>query len=243
MSHTVDLPFCVQLPKIELHAHLTGSVRESTVEELYRARGTTPAAYSCFHPSRSLDESFELFKAIHAINDSLEVLHRLTAEVCEDFEQDGCVYLELRSTPKSIKSHSKREYVETMTAAILSRSPERQQRMPVKILLSIDRSRPLEDAVDTVALALAMSREPNSLVVGVDLSGNPAQGNIEALCEVLQRARPLPLALHFAELPGAEECRRLLDLNPDRIGHAVCMDEVTRARVRPRCGDFRWGIL
>jgi adenosine deaminase len=61
---------------------------------------------------------------------------------------------------------------------------------------------------------------------------------VDAFVPVLQRARQskLALSIHVAEIPNYEETKvlcvlnpltveKLLALNPDRIGHAVCLNE------------------
>ena len=75
-----------KLPKIELHAHLAGSVR---AESLKRYGYTAP-------PFNDLDTGFALFGVIHKYMERPEVLREMTQIVLEDFEQDGVVYLELR---------------------------------------------------------------------------------------------------------------------------------------------------
>ena len=107
--------------------------------------------------------------------------------------------------------------------------------MVVRLLLSLDRSQPLEELRDTLELATELRGDAgDGAVVGVDLSGHPYRGRVEDLESVVREAkrRALPVALHLAETlesvlgaqgeAGADsEAARLLALDADRIGHAT----------------------
>ena len=118
------------LPKIELHAHLNGSIRETTLFELAKERtiqlnndffDTAPSSstvaekivsdqyndserpvliYNKRH--RSLQECFDIFSEIGKVIVDLDAIRRITREALEDFAKEGVVYLELRSTPKRL---------------------------------------------------------------------------------------------------------------------------------------------
>ncbi len=114
--------FFHQLPKIELHAHLNGCIRESTLLELARERNVTlspllhdlqigssstvPASTENVPTTkintkqRSLPECFEIFAEIAKCVTDLVALRRITKEALEDFAVHNVKYLELRSTPK-----------------------------------------------------------------------------------------------------------------------------------------------
>ena len=114
--------FLRKMPKVELHAHLNGCIRESTLLELANERNVTLSSLlhdlqeEC-HASteekqneseqdkvnkkrRSLVECFEIFGEIANCVTDLEALRRIAREALEDFANDGVAYLELRSTPK-----------------------------------------------------------------------------------------------------------------------------------------------
>ena len=114
-------PACRALPKVELHAHLNGCVRDQTLLELAREhRGALPEGgpsttlaslretlrredsgdVSASDAPRPLKKCFELFKTIHALCTDHATITRVAAEAVVDFALDGVVYLELRTTPK-----------------------------------------------------------------------------------------------------------------------------------------------
>lgn len=90
-----------------------------------------------------------------------------TNSVLQDFEQDGVVYLELRTTPRAIPSAGldKEAYVTTILGCIRDFN-KKSHTMTASLILSIDRRNDLETAMDVVRLA-SLYRDRG--VVGIDL--------------------------------------------------------------------------
>jgi adenosine deaminase len=116
-------------PKIELHAHLNGCIRETTLFDLAKERGihlndqyfsssssnadadadadldATMEGTGSRHNKqrhRSLKECFIIFAEIGKVVVDLDAIRQITREALEDFAKEGVVYLELRSTPKRL---------------------------------------------------------------------------------------------------------------------------------------------
>ncbi|XP_047069969.1 N6-mAMP deaminase-like [Lolium rigidum] len=113
------MEWCVSLPKVELHAHLNGSVRNSTLLELAKQLGDKGLiVFEDFKDvitknSRSLPECFKLFDLFHILTTDHETVTRITKEVVGDFAAESVVYLEIRTTPKNNegKGMTKRSYM------------------------------------------------------------------------------------------------------------------------------------
>ncbi|KHJ84356.1 hypothetical protein OESDEN_15932 [Oesophagostomum dentatum] len=159
---------CRRLPKIELHAHLNG--RCSRV--------------------------FKIFPLIQSLTTSKEAVKTATIDVIREFAEDGVVYLELRSTPKTTSEMSKKDYVDAIIEGIKEGSQGVE--MVTKLILSIDRRQSAEEAEQTVEVAAA---DETGLIVGIELSGNPAIDGRKFL-PVLERARSsgLKVSIHLAEV-------------------------------------------
>jgi adenosine deaminase len=118
----------VSMPKIELHAHLNGSVRDPTLLELARALGDkgiidfSEVEHCILKEDRTIHEVFKLFGLIHILTTDHATVTRITKEVVEDFASENVVYLELRTTPKKNDSvgMSKRSYMEAVLEGLRS---------------------------------------------------------------------------------------------------------------------------
>ena len=119
--------FCASILKAELHAHLHGSIRSSTLESLIRVhlhdrKELDELEGVLRSPSRSLSDCFKIFDLIHKVVDSETVLRRIVNEVVADFFADKVAYLELRTTPRVISGG--REEGRRLSPHILEESTE-----------------------------------------------------------------------------------------------------------------------
>lgn len=242
----VSLEFCRQLRKIELHAHLHGSIRESTLQEfisneLEVARNgggdkedvanllSMAQMLSKRDAERSLKDCFKIFAIIHRVVVRREYIQRIVYEVLEDYESENCVYLELRTTPRAIPFDglTKRDYVDIVVDSIRNFIDQPHRKIQVRLILSIDRRNTLEDAFDTVEIAYEHRNKfsDNNLICGIDFSGNPEVSSFHKVRKAFERARELGLktTVHFAEIFDDADSEEILDFAPDRLGHACCL--------------------
>lgn len=228
MEREADV-FYRELPKVELHAHLNGSVSFSTIEKLIARKPHLNIGHGMTAiqsgQRRTLDECFQVFKVIHQLVDTEEDILMVAKDVIREFADDGVKYLELRSTPREEKNTglTKRRYVETIIEAIHQCKNEGVD-TEVRFLVAVDRRNGPQVAMDTVKLAEEFMLSTGGLVVGLDLSGDPTVGHGKDLLPALEKAKNcgLKLALHLSEVPSQlEESDLLLNIPPDRIGHGT----------------------
>ncbi|MEE6502897.1 hypothetical protein FKM82_004671 [Ascaphus truei] len=216
------------LPKVELHAHLNGSISSSTMKKLMAKKphiqiqnGTTMIDKG---QKRTLEECFQMFRIIHQITDTAEDILMVTKDVIKEFAADGVKYLELRSTPRETQTGmTKRTYVETVLEGI-RQCNEEELDIDVRFLLAVDRRGGSTVAKETVKLAEEFFCSTDGLVLGLDFSGDPTVGHGRDFVETFSEARRsgLKLALHISEIPNQEEeTKLLLGVPPDRIGHGT----------------------
>lgn len=198
------------VPKVELHAHLHGSIRLSTLQELSSAKGfPLPTAGEL-----NLERCFTLFGALHKIVSSVDILRRIAHEVLEDYMAENTIYLELRSTPRNLSDGTTAEkYVEVLVDLVEKHNIAHGDKMLVKLVLSIDRSSRFTDAVDITELAADYrfisngTDYPVRTIVGLDFSGNPHGGRFEDFSPLFDSAkeRGLGLTVHTAETKELSE--------------------------------------
>jgi len=110
---------------------------------------------------------------------------QVTKDVVEEFADDNVKYLELRTTPRDVPATrmTKSSYIASVVAAI-NAAVSSEKDIIVWLLLALDRRMSLPDIEETLKLANLYASQSDSIVVGLDLSGNP-------LVCVLHRQRKL----------------------------------------------------
>ncbi|KAL2272750.1 hypothetical protein FJTKL_06021 [Diaporthe vaccinii] len=243
----------IALPKIELHAHLSGSISRQCLHEVWlmkKEAGETDLADPLVEMpdgkhDYNLKTFFPLFSSYiyHLVND-LAALRHTTLSVLRDFAADGVVYLELRTTPRALPRSglSKEGYVEAILAVIreYEASPSSSgngtaTQLHTRLILSVDRRNTPSEAAEVVTLAQRL--QPLG-VVGVDLCGDPLRGGVEALQPAFEAARDCPglgVTLHFGEAEAsgsdAELLMMLREWRPHRIGHVIHLSDVVKREV------------
>ncbi|KAI7886314.1 Metallo-dependent hydrolase [Lichtheimia hyalospora FSU 10163] len=236
MAPSTDLvDFCMRLPKVELHAHINGSISPKTMHQLMdrkRAMGTLNEDLAAFQVPDSLErinDFFALFKYIYQLTEDEEAIRITTRNVIDEFAADGVKYLELRTTPR--KNPATGMTKESYLAAVLSVVNEPRTDIIVRLIVSIDRRNTLEEAYEAVDLATKF-RSQN--VVAIDLCGDVSKGSFEALKPAFDKAKSLgfKVTLHFNEIvENMVEAPTLLAFGPDRLGHATFLDDASRQHI------------
>ncbi|GAB2301098.1 hypothetical protein Dimus_035130 [Dionaea muscipula] len=250
----MEMEWWVSMPKVELHAHLNGSIRHSTLLELAKVLGEkgiivfSDVEHVILKNDRSLIEVFKLFDLIHILTTDHATVTRITKEVVEDFASENVVYLELRTTPKRNDSigMSKRSYMDAVIKGLRAVGSVDVDFAPASIgasrLDSNNVSHVMTRKKIFVRLLLSIDRRETTSsametvklalemrdmgVVGIDLSGNPIIGEWVTFLPALKFAREqgLPITLHCGEVYNQAEIHAMLDFLPERIGHACCLE-------------------
>jgi adenosine deaminase len=87
-------------PLADLHRHLDGSLRETTLRELAAARGVPVPEPLHFHAGMGLGAALARFQVTVAVLQDPAALRRVAAEACEDAAHAGVTTLELRFAPQ-----------------------------------------------------------------------------------------------------------------------------------------------
>lgn len=221
---SVDLRDWIQSrPKAELHCHLNGAVRSSTLSELLSVHGKQPIPVV-----HTITDAFAVFRSVYEAVNNEANLRRVVRECLEDSIEDNVRYIELRTTPRKLSDvNTRRDYVRIVIDEISSFVHLNAQRplssfppgkVAVRLILTVDRTQPVSVAEQTVDIALRFSE----WVVGIDFAGNPTVGSFADFTPVFERARGHGLftTVHTSEVPNVElETEAILNFKPDRVGH------------------------
>lgn len=210
------------LLKVEVHAHLGGSARKSSVEEWLVENGHSPksatlkAQQMCIPrvagaPLESKGyEGFGIVSEAHA--DRPDRITRMVHEYLVDCWNDGIHYVELRTGGSDI------DRLCCVELAIRT-SP-----VPIqtKLIVSIKRDQSVEKAWKTVHNAATLG----DVVVAVDFAGAESiqhPFNAVQFVPVIDWAqeRGMSFVPHFAECKGEIDLLSLLNCKPVRLGHCI----------------------
>ena len=213
--------FLSRLPKAELHSHLSGSIRDSTLKELIdllpgTAESPLRKVLDDAKKTRSLHDSFEIFSVIHKTVTTSALVERVVREMIEDNERDGVSYLEMRTTPRSLTDFQFKEG-ESSTRVI---SPVKGE-CGVELAQKEDED-PSVDAslnhyVETVACAIAEATADKKIQVRLILSVNRTSSlaNIERIVKLAvawRRHSALVVGLDVSGDPTKGQMAPILEL-------------------------------
>jgi adenosine deaminase len=222
-----------RLPKADLHCHLDGSLRPSTLLELSVERGlvlpaSTAAALGDWmrvDDARNLEDYLSRFSVTIAAMQDAVALERIAHEFVLDVALDGVRYVEARFCP-ALNVQGGLSLDEVMTAVLrgLARG-EKETGTIARVIVCALRSFPWPHALEMAELAVAFTQAG---VVAFDLAGgelgNPASAH--ALAFDYARQHDLSVTVHAGEGDGATSIREAVHrCGADRIGHGTRLRE------------------
>ncbi|MCP4869651.1 MAG: hypothetical protein GY898_13130 [Proteobacteria bacterium] len=202
----------------DLHRHLDGSLRPSTLQELAGSLGLSVPDDLPFFPGMGLMAALARFEFTLSLLQTTDAVRRVASEMCEDAAADGVTTLEIRFAPQL---HPGAGSIDAVTDAALDGIDGR-----AGLLLCGLYGEPpsmLEGHVDCAA------SRPG--VVGIDLAGGPAPSNEWGLADYaapFTRARDLGIGrtVHASEGRPPEEIQTAIELlHAQRIGHGTTLLE------------------
>ncbi len=220
-----------QLPKVDLHRHLEGSLRLNTLLDIAREHNlSVPSDVLDLSNLVQMQEqdgfSFRSFLAkfdtLRLFYRSPEVIHRVTREAIEDAAKDNVKYLELRVTPVAL-SRAEGFPLDEVTTWMLTAAREaaREFGVGVNVVLSVNRHESTKLAEEVASLAADHAQDG---VVGLDLAGNEAEFPAKPFLGIFREANQagLHLTVHAGEWGPAANIREAIEIfDADRIGHGV----------------------
>ena len=215
------MTFYNKLPKIELHAHLNGSLTPTIIEKLLSVLNLPSLTdeYKQFTTNiTKFQDFFSLFDFIYKLASNCSQIRLMTSLVIRLFHSEHCVYLELRSTPKKLGNETKQDYLQAMLQGIKDCQGDS---IITRLIVSIDRRHSLEESMETLDAVLQIN---SPVIVALDLCGDPTRGEFEIYRPVFEKARlnGLKLTFHFAEVPDMDsDNMEMLNLKPDRLSHCI----------------------
>ncbi|MCH5166690.1 MAG: adenosine deaminase [Erysipelotrichales bacterium] len=205
-----------KIKKVELHVHLDGSIRPSTISEYMNisvdeAKDLLIAKDKC----EDLNEYLTKFDLPVKFMQTKEELIRVAKELVEDLIEDNCIYAEIRFAPnKHTEKLSLDEVVESALAGLKS------EYLKTGLILCMMRGDSFEDNKNIIDLA---SKYLKKGVVGIDLAGAEALFKTNDYKDLFAYAKSLniPFTIHAGEADGVCSIEDAISFGAKRIGHGV----------------------
>jgi adenosine deaminase len=223
-----------KVPKIELHDHLDGGVRPTTIVELSReynlplpqSDGDSMAEW--FHRGanrKSLGLYLEGFAITIGVMQTSESLERIAREAIEDLAEDNVVYAEIRFAP--IQHMERGLNLEQVVEAVLRGLEAGKTATGTRygLILCAMRDQPSEVSLEIAELAVAFSERG---VIGFDIAGDeyghPPKRHLDAFQHI--RNRNFNITIHAGEAFGPESIWQAVQIcGAQRIGHGTRLIE------------------
>lgn len=222
------------LPKTDLHCHLDGSLRLSTILELAEEQGVTlPAdtpqglarAIHMGQTCASLEDYLTAFDVTLAVLQTEEALYRAAYELAVDCAGENVRYLEVRYSP--VLHTRKGLKATTIVDAVLLGLREATRETGIRSNVIICGIRHIDPQTSVRLAELAVAYKGKG-VVGFDLAGaeegHPARRHREAVQLILDNN--VNVTIHAGEAYGPESIAQAVHYcGAHRIGHGVRLRE------------------
>ncbi len=205
----------------DLHRHLDGSLRPSTLAEFARRAGRELPHDLPFHAGMGLDAALSKFAFTLSLLQEPAAVRRVASEICEDAAADGVTTLEIRFAPQLHQG--------APIEAIVDAAVEGAEGRAGVVLCGLygEDVKILDQLV-----AVAASRAG---VVGIDLAGGPSSAHgfvLRDYAPAFRKAAEFGLGrtVHAGEGRPPEEIRTAIEaLGANRIGHGTTLLDDPRA--------------
>lgn len=220
------------MPKIELHRHLEGAMRLSTLVDIARDFGfempeyeeetLRPFVQMMPYEPRTWQNFLGKFRTLRQFYLSPLIIRRIAAEAVIDAASDNIKYMELRFTPKALSNITKASYYDTIRwVCETATDTARDYDIDVRFIISMNRHEDVEIGTQVIEAAIETMHLG---VVGIDLAGIELDYPIYPFMDILKRGRDagLYITLHAGEWDGAHSIWDAVSFaGAHRIGHGI----------------------
>lgn len=214
-----------RLPKVELHCHLEGSIRPTTVAEIARANGVALPVEdpTDLYRFTSLTEFLEVYSIICASLQTVDDFRRITYEALVDAAAAGVRYREMFFSPGFLLPFG--ISLDTIWSGIRAGLADAHADLDLRcrMILDVDKGAPPGAAVELVEFAAAQDRD-ELIGIGGDNTERGIDHHTFEPAFALAARQGLRRTMHCGEDGPAENIRVSIDtLGCERIDHGVAL--------------------
>lgn len=227
------------LPKVDLHRHLEGSLRLETVVELAQEHGVDLPSYDIeqlrplvqvTYDPPDFDRYLKKFHILRRIYSARQAIERVAYEAVADAAADKVRYLELRFSPSAQAAVQGFSFADTTDWVIAGvKRAQRHFDIIVRLIIALVRHDPIRWAEEITEIAIARQADG---VVGLDLTGQAEAHPAGPFARFFKKAKAadLNITVHAGETTGPETVvEAVTALGAQRIGHGIRAVEDSQA--------------
>lgn len=218
------------VPKVELHRHLEGSLRVTTLADIARKFNIgydetdelSPLVQISEQEPLTVENFLSKFATLRQFYRTPEIIQRVTREALEDAAHDNIRYMELRFTPVALSRRQDFPLQEAMDWVIEStRHACEVLKINARLIASVNRHESVQLAEKVIKLAI--DRRSHG-IIGIDLAGDEANFPAAPFKDLFldARAAGMHICLHAGEWSGPQNVAYAIEeMQAERIGHGV----------------------
>lgn len=212
----------INMPKVELHIHLDGSLNKNEISNKYKISiEELNNIMTVNEDCQNLNEYLEKFKYPISIMQTEEELENAMYKLCCTLKEQNIIYAEIRFAPAlhTNKGLTQKQVVESVIKGL------KKSKTNYNIILCCMRNLNMETNKKTIDVANTFK---NDRVVAIDLAGAEAIYPTKNFKELFDYAKSLniPYTIHAGEADGPESIKSALSFGTKRIGHGVnCIND------------------
>ncbi len=224
--------FIRDMPKVELHVHLEGSIRPETLLQLAKRHqvklpADTVEGLRDWYRFRDFKHFVDIYVTLSSCVQTADDIELITREFLQGQADQNILYTEATFTMWTLKRQCGLSLDDQLAAVNRARAWAKEElEVDLGLIIDIVREWPVEEGLEIVDWAI---ENHGNGIVALGLTGIEAETEPKKHAEAFARAEAagLPRACHAGETAGAWSIRGALDdLHADRIGHGVrCLED------------------
>ncbi len=243
------------MPKVELHCHLDGSMRVDTIAELLKEQKIDLAEYGLSHEKilsegltqylqvapdcTSLTEYLQKFDLPLRCLQTTEGLKRAAYELVCDAAKENVKYIEVRFAPmlSTEQGLTCSKVIEAVVEGL--RLGEEESGTYARAIVCAMRHHSLEQNMEMLHSAKEFIGKG---VCALDLAGDESQFPTKLFRELFAEAKRIgmPFTIHSGECGSVENVREAIELGAGRIGHGISLEK--SEELQRLCAEKRIGV-
>lgn len=210
-----------KLPKVELHLHIDGSVKTSTVSELLNLPiEEVEKQMKVDSDVSSLTDYLKKFELPIQVMQTKENIKKVTKELLNDLKKENVIYAELRFAPMFHLNQGLE--MEEVVESVLEAMQEVEGIKSNLILCCMRHDIENGNLLNLKTIEVAKKYHKKG-VVALDLAGDESRYPTNLFCDLFQTIKELnlPFTIHSGEVNHLSNIQSALSFGATRIGHGI----------------------